>query len=154
MRPPGDNVRRPNLEDQVVELFDRVEDLEKRGTPADPVDGPQPKYLPISKPGILREGQATTPFTHPEGAFLTSIRWRLRTPGSLDFRIIVAVNGWEVKPDNVAAGTFPRIVAGQTVAEWYYSNLYLGPDAGELLCEIGEPTGGAAGLTGLLTFGR
>lgn len=177
---PREPFREQDAEDHLVELYRRLDRIEggmvraEDGSlvPAsfyDPPPGPEPRTLIGSKPGRLRDGVRSTPFTHPEGAAIVTIRFELDVPGETSTVFAFEKNGEEVAPVVSTGGDVDRrgrfgdgwraigvgaIPAGYKVSTVYFEGLRLAPLIDSFVMEITSTGDGAAGLTSLVTFAR
>lgn len=177
---PREPFREQDAEEQIVDLYRRLDRVEAGMVRAedgslvpasfyDPPPGPEPKTLIASKPGRLRDGIRSTPFTHPEGAGIVTIRFELDVPGETSTVIAFEKNGEEVTPVVSTGGDIDRrgrfgdawravgvgaIPAGYKVSTVYFEGLRLAPLIDSFVMEITSTGDGAAGLTALVTFAR
>lgn len=176
---PREPFREQTGEDHLVELYRRVGRLEEGMVQAE--DGswvprgfydptpPNPKTLIGSKPGRLRDGIRATPFGHPEGAAILTIRFELDVAGSTSTTLLFEKNGDEVTPIATTGGTIERngrlssgfrfpgvgvIPADVKVATVYFEGLRLAPEIDSFVMAVDEAGAGAFGLTSLVTFAR
>lgn len=175
---PREPYREQSTEDHLVELYrrlGRVEDGMVRaedGTLSAPPGAPplpNPATLTSSKPGRLRDGLRSTPFTHPEGAAIVTIRFELDVAGSTPTVFRFWRNGEEVTPVASTGGEIDRrgrlgdgwrsvgvgiLPADRKVSTVYFEGLRLAPEIDSFVMEIDEAGDGAFGLTGLIRFAR
>lgn len=177
---PREPYREQTGEDYIVDAHRRLDRIEggmvraEDGSlvPAsfyDPPPGPEPRTLIGSKPGRLRDGVRSTPFTHPEGAAIVTIRFELDVAGSTPTLLAFELNGDAVTPVASTGGELDRrgrlgegwrsagvgvIPADVKVSTVYFEGLRLAPLIDSLVMEITDAGTGASGLTSLVTFAR
>lgn len=175
---PREPFREQDAEDHLVELYRRLDRIEggmvraEDGSlvPAsfyDSPPAPSPRVLISSKPGRLRDGIRSTPFTHPEGAAIVTVRFELDVAGTTPTVFLFEKNGEGVTPVASTGGELDRrgrfsagwrsagvgvIPADVTVSTVYFEGLRLAPLIDSFVMEIDEAGAGASGLTGIVTF--